>query len=232
MLVRGTSGRPGLSLLEVIVSLIVLLFSLVAIGELVNFGSDRALEARYYQHAAFLCQAKLAELAIGDISLQSQSEQSFKDANSDWTWSADCANDTGVDGLWRVQVTVYRETPYGQKISVSLNKFLIDPAKRGSTFDSPPDPLVQLDPNYKPPPSSSQGSTGGTAKSGGSNTSGLSKGAGNAKFGGGPKTGGAGGPPTTGGTKTGPTMGGTPGGTGGTPGVGSKTGGTKGGKGG
>ena len=172
MLVRASAKRPGLSLLEVIVSLIILLFSLVAIGALVNFGSDRALEARYYQHAAFLCQSKLAELAIGDISLQSQAEQSFKDANSDWLWSADCAEDTGVDGLWRVQVTVCREAPNGQKISVSLNKFLIDPAKRGSTFDSPPDPMVQLDPNYKPPSSSSQSSSGnGTAKTGGSNTS-------------------------------------------------------------
>jgi hypothetical protein len=232
MLVRGRKNRPGLSLLEVLVALTILLFSLIAIGHLITFGNDRALESRFYQQAAFLCQSKLAELAIGEVALQNQSDQSFTDANADWNWSVDCNQVTDVDGLWRVQVTVSRDMPTGEKLSVSLNKFLIDPGSRGSTFDSPPDPMVQLDPNYTPPPSSSKSSQG-TANSGGSSSSGTSKTGGTPPMGTGPKTGGPGGP-TAGGTKTGPTMGGTPGGGAkGATGTGNKTTGpTKTGKGG
>ena len=59
------STRPGLSLLEVVVSLAILLFSVVALYQLVAMGSDRALDVRLPGMSGVELQRWLAELHCG-----------------------------------------------------------------------------------------------------------------------------------------------------------------------
>src|SRR5262245_30909307 len=74
--------RRGLTLLEVIIALAIFLFSLVAIGRLVMFAGDRAMDIQGRE--AQLCQAKLAELTSGVTPLTS-AEGDFDEA-PDWHW--------------------------------------------------------------------------------------------------------------------------------------------------
>jgi len=137
MLAPRPRTRTGLTLLEVIVSLAIFLMALVAIIELMNFGTERALEARFTHHAAFLCQSKLNEMAAGSIGLASAGEASFDDGGLTWNWTADCT-DTDVPYVKKVTVSVYRDSGYGRQVNVTLSKMVIDPSKRGSSGDSPP----------------------------------------------------------------------------------------------
>ena len=117
--------RRGITLLEVIVAMAIFLFSLVAIYQLASFGNARALDVKEHAKASLLCQAKLAELVIG-------AETPFPD-DPDWQYEVS-ADDGAVDGLKKVRVTVKRERD-GRVMEVSLSRMILDPARRGSTFD-------------------------------------------------------------------------------------------------
>jgi general secretion pathway protein I len=143
MLTPRLATRHGLTLLEVIVSLAIFLFALIAIGQLMSFATDRLLDARYTQHAAFLCQSKLSEVSIGSIALQSQGESDFDDGGLTWKWTLDCNQNNNVANLWTVKVKVYRDGGYGQQVAVTMTKMIIDPNYRGSTYDQPPQSAVQ-----------------------------------------------------------------------------------------
>jgi len=132
--------RAGITLLEVIVSLAIFLFSIVALAHLVNVATDRALQAQLKQQAGFMCQSKLAEIAAGAESLTSQNDAAFPES-ADWQWSSECSEAT-VPGLWKVKVRVSRTIPSG-RIEVALTQFVLDPALRGSTSDPAPMAAVE-----------------------------------------------------------------------------------------
>jgi len=71
---RKITARPGLSLLEVLVALAVFLFSLIALGQLLSIGADRAKDVEYQAQALHICQSKIAELAAGSLPMNSQSD--------------------------------------------------------------------------------------------------------------------------------------------------------------
>jgi type II secretion system protein I len=121
--------RQGLSLLEVIVSLAIFLFSLVAISRLIDQGVDQAVELDLRAQASMIAQSKLAEVTSGAIGLTGQESQLEED--SAWTWKLDAEADT-IPGLYRVKVTVTREDR-GNKIEVTLSQYVLDPTKRGGT---------------------------------------------------------------------------------------------------
>lgn len=121
--------RQGLSLLEVIVSLAIFLFSLVAISRLIDQGVDQAVELDLRAQASMIAQSKLAEVTSGAIGLTGQESQLEED--SAWTWKLDAEADT-IPGLYRVKVTVTREDR-GNKIEVALSQYVLDPTKRGGT---------------------------------------------------------------------------------------------------
>ena len=67
---RGRAGgRPGLTLLEVLVALAIFLLSFAAISQLVTTAGHRALEARRKEEAARLARSKLAEVFAGAVPL-------------------------------------------------------------------------------------------------------------------------------------------------------------------
>lgn len=127
--------RAGLSLLEVIVSMAVFLFSLVSLGFLLNVSGNMALAANFKSHAASLAQTILAEVAAGSIGLDGQSDVPFED-DPDYHWSLQ--SEQGVaDGLHNVTVKVSRTMPGGQPVEVSLSQMVLDPRKVGTVYDTP-----------------------------------------------------------------------------------------------
>jgi type II secretion system protein I len=125
--------RAGITLLEVIVSMAIFLFSIVFISQLVSIGSARALDVELHAKASILCQSKLAELMIGAEEIASVSSTAFKD-EPEWQYEIE-ASDADAPGLKKVKVAVRQERPDGRSIEVILSRLILDPAVRGTTFD-------------------------------------------------------------------------------------------------
>jgi Tfp pilus assembly protein PilV len=126
--------RRGITLLEVVVSLAIFLFSLTAITQLVIFSSDNIVQANLRTQAGLLCQSKLNEFLAGTMSFDSSS--GTFDVDPGWQWSVDCTPDNTVSNLWQVNVVVKREHA-GRTVEVSLSQLVFDPTQRGSTIDVP-----------------------------------------------------------------------------------------------
>jgi len=158
----GSTARPrrgGLTLLEVVIALAILLFSVAAISQLLAIGHQRAIEVQQRAIGTMLCQRKLAELTIGAESLNSSGYAAFPEEGMDqWQWKVD-ATQGGVGGLWNVQVTVKFEGEDNQGIEVQMGQMILDPTLRGS--------------NQNPPPTSTSSSSG-TGPTDTSGTSGSS----------------------------------------------------------
>jgi hypothetical protein len=134
------SGRPGLSLLEVLTALAIFLMSLIALGQLITMSGERAVEVQMQSQASQLSQSKLAEIVSGAVSLSSQSG-SF-DEDPDWNYEIQAEQDSAITGLWRVQVKVSRDLGDGNTIESTVNQMILDPSLRGSTSDPVPSPTA------------------------------------------------------------------------------------------
>jgi type II secretion system protein I len=195
---RRNGARRGISLLESLVSLAILLISLVAINRLLDTAGMQANRVRERSLAAQLCQSKLAEIVAGVP--QSGQSGDFEELPG-WEWSTDTAQHE-ITGVLTVRVSVRRK---GDDVAAfSLDQLVLDPSRRGSAFDtatpSGSDATGQ-DSSGSPSSSGSMGTTGSTPSTGGTTTR--------------PSTGGTT-PPPTGGTSRPPTGGTTAPPTGGT----------------
>src|SRR5262249_53293958 len=122
-------GRRGLTLLEVIVAMAIFLVALAALGQLIQFGADRAMETEYQAMALQKAQSKMAELMVGSEALGSQTDSSFaNDDTGQWRWSVE-ADEDEIQKLWHVKVTVYRQLGDG-KVEVTLSRYVLDPSVR------------------------------------------------------------------------------------------------------
>lgn len=130
----GSNRRPGLSLLEVLLALAIFLMSLVAVGGLIDFGSDRGEAASMQAAGTRLAQSKLAEVEAGAIDLAAGGEGTFDD-EPDWHWSVD-----STAGQWpnvySVTVRVWRDT--GKHHEVSISQTVFDPAQMGKGAEAQP----------------------------------------------------------------------------------------------
>lgn len=144
--------RPGLSLIEVLVSLAIFLMSLAGLAYLLTIAGNHALEAQYRSEAAQLAQSKLAEVQAGAVPLQSGGG-SFDD-EPDYHWSLE-AQQGSVQGLWNVTVRVQRQRPDGSQVEVALSQMVLDPSGVGSTQDVPPADTTTAAPSSSTPGSSS-----------------------------------------------------------------------------
>src|SRR5262245_26135864 len=121
--------RRGLSLVEVIASLAIFLFSLIAIGQLLNFAGSLAAEARTRGTAARLAQSKLAEVVAGAVALQGASGTCEDEPDYEWQVAAEPG---ASDMLHNVTVTVSRKDADGHVVSVSLSQMVLDPQRVGN----------------------------------------------------------------------------------------------------
>lgn len=123
--------RSGLSLIEVMLSLAILLMSLAAIGQLVTMGSDRGLDARFTMRGTRLAESKMAEVEVGAIKLDAASGGgSFEGDDSAWSWSCD-VQPGGPPNLFQVTVKVTRDVR-GTPFEISIGRMLFDPSLVGS----------------------------------------------------------------------------------------------------
>lgn len=117
--------RRGLTLLEVLVSLVIFVGAMAAIGQLVSSGVRGALRSRFQSEACMLCEAKLNEVVAGIVPLQTM-QQTYPDDNH-WAWSL-VVSPAPVPGLLRAEVTVKRQgTNARGDISYNLVRYVRDP---------------------------------------------------------------------------------------------------------
>jgi type II secretion system protein I len=175
MRLRPAARRPGMSLLEVLGATAIFLMSIVAIGELMSSSTDQAVEVRYRSRATRLCQSKLNEFASGVEQLSGATSGDF-DEEAGWSWKADVTNDGTAANLYKVTVTVTRDSPTGP-VEIAMSQYIFDPLQRG-----------QLTATQSTPDTSASGSGSGTGSSGsgsGGASGGGGSGAGGAMGGGG-----------------------------------------------
>jgi Tfp pilus assembly protein PilV len=118
-----------LSLIEVLLALTILLLSLVAIGRLVDIGSDNSTDARMHVRGTRLAQAKMAEVEAGVISLQGGASGTFDDEPG-WSFTVETEQQSALN-LYRVTVKVNRDVR-GKPFEITLSQFLLDPTRMGT----------------------------------------------------------------------------------------------------
>src|SRR5262245_26970055 len=158
MRLRPAARRPGLSLLEVLGATAIFLLSIVAIGELMNSSTDQAQDVQFRSRATRLCQSKLNEFSAGVEQVSGSSSGTF-DEEPAWEWRAEVTSETTAVNLYRVKVTVSRETSRGL-IEVRMTQLIFDPQQRGHITATQPAPATT------DPAASGSGSTGSGAAPG------------------------------------------------------------------
>ncbi len=123
---RG-SGRSGLTLFEVLLSLAILAASLAAIGQLISNGVRGAVKSHLKTEAIIRCQSQMAELMAMSEPMPNVSEQPFAD-DPKWTWSV-TSSETDAEGLASLVVTVSHAAENGVgRVSYSLSRLYRDPS--------------------------------------------------------------------------------------------------------
>ena len=171
--------RSGMSLLEVLGATAIFLLSIVAIGELMSSSTDQAVDVQHRSRATRLCQSKLNEFTSGVEQLNGSTSGEFEE-EPEWSWQADVTTETSAPNLYRVRVTVSRETQHGV-IEVSMTQLIFDPQQRGQVTATAP---ATTDSGTTGSGSTGSGGSGMTGSSGGSGMAG-GPGAGASGFGGG-----------------------------------------------
>ena len=126
----GVRGRRGLSLLEVLIAMTILVLAIVAIGRLVDIGTDRGHDARAYNRGTRLAQGKMAEVEAGLVGVKDSSEGQFEGDDAGWAYSV-TSEGAGPPNLYTVTVRVTRSVQ-GRQVEIVLTQMIFDPALMGS----------------------------------------------------------------------------------------------------
>jgi len=128
-----------MTLLEVVLSLAIFLFSITAISQLLSLSTQAVVEGNQRSQAGMMCQSKLAEVLAGVLPFSGTGYAPFEE-DADWEWMMDCTQDTAnplsATGLWDVEIHV-RKTDR-PSTEVSLRQMIFDTSLKGSTLDAPP----------------------------------------------------------------------------------------------
>lgn len=120
-------SRRGLTLFEVLMSLVIFVGAMSAVGQLIHNGSRGALQSRLHLEATIHCEAKLSEVIAGAIPLQSVTDQAFPD-DASWSWSLVVAP-ASLPNLTSITVKVERTASNSMgRVKYSLTRLLRDPA--------------------------------------------------------------------------------------------------------
>jgi general secretion pathway protein I len=96
----------GFTLVEVMVALTIVAFSLTAIAASMNQMIDAANTMRERTYASWIAQNKIAELRLANVEPEVSSTSGEVDyANSQWSWRA-VVSETGLVSFYRVDVSV------------------------------------------------------------------------------------------------------------------------------
>ena len=98
--------QKGFTLVEVMVALIIVAFSLTAIAASMNQMIGAANTMRERTYASWIAQNKIAELRLANVIPEVSSTSGEVDyANSEWAWRA-VVSETGIDNFYRVDVSI------------------------------------------------------------------------------------------------------------------------------
>ncbi|MEM7431690.1 MAG: type II secretion system minor pseudopilin GspI [Pseudomonadota bacterium] len=123
----------GFTLLEVLIALAVIGITLAALAgkTLQMLDSANAMSERTY--ADWIAQNKIAELRLSNTLPEvSSSSGEVYYANLDWAWRA-VVSETGVENLYRVDVTVNRVIVDGDALSRTVTGFIGEPTPPGQS---------------------------------------------------------------------------------------------------
>ncbi|GAA4466746.1 type II secretion system protein [Novipirellula rosea] len=129
---HAAANRGGFSLLEILLSIAILGGSLAVLSQLALTGTDAAREARELSVARILCQTKLSEILLQNISPQSLPMSPVESADSGsmipFQYSVE-VQPAALDGLLAVRVTVEATDPDGGPAiaTYALTRWMIDP---------------------------------------------------------------------------------------------------------
>jgi hypothetical protein len=125
------SRRAGLSLVEVLLALTILMIGLGALSRLTDIGTERAADARAYTRGARLVQNKMAEVEAGVVGLDGATSGSFDGDDAGWEFTV-TPEPTGPPNLYNVTVRA-KYIRGGKPLEVALAQLVFDPAMTGST---------------------------------------------------------------------------------------------------
>lgn len=123
-------GECGFTLLEVMVALLIVASALAAMGTTMvrAIGDAGAMRDRTY--ASWIAQNKIVEMrAAGVVPKTGSTNGEVEYASSDWAWRA-TVNETGIDGLLRVDVEVSH--PGDDSPIRTVTGFIGEPVQPGS----------------------------------------------------------------------------------------------------
>lgn len=124
-LLTMNSRRLGMTLLEVMLALLVLVVAMGGIATLTSLGRQSGADARDLTMGQLLCEGKMAEIAAG-VTPPSNSKGSFPN-EPDWTFSV-TSSAAGTPGLLTVRVTVTQDpAAYSEPLEFALVRWIPDP---------------------------------------------------------------------------------------------------------
>lgn len=104
MIIRRS--KKGFTLVEVMVALTIVAFSLTAIAASMNQMIDAANTMRERTFASWIAQNKIAEMRLANVTPEVSSTSGEVDyANTEWSWRA-VISETGIEAFYRVDVSV------------------------------------------------------------------------------------------------------------------------------
>ena len=123
---RRRAARDGLSLLEVLLSIVILAASMSLLGELLRMGGQHATSAVELTRSQMYCESLLAEVTVGTLPAQSVSEAIIP-TDPEYQYSID-VQQRELEGLISVTVTVQsvNDTTWNPR-RARLTRWMIDP---------------------------------------------------------------------------------------------------------
>ncbi|MBT8091785.1 MAG: type II secretion system minor pseudopilin GspI [Gammaproteobacteria bacterium] len=97
----------GFTLVEVMVALTIVAFSLTAIAASMNQMIDAANAMRERTYASWIAQNKIAEMRLANVQPEvTETTGDVTYANSEWTWRA-VVSESGIEDFYRLEVSVF-----------------------------------------------------------------------------------------------------------------------------
>lgn len=128
--------RPGMSLLEVIVSTAIFFLSLVAIYGLLEVSQRSGVRARQRGQSLRICQARLAELVAGVIPLESSDGTDEQATDYQWQITVEPDGDSSGSLMKATAIAFHKNEPRDSR--VALTQIVLDPLFVGSLMDAVP----------------------------------------------------------------------------------------------
>ena len=103
---KSTRYARGFTIIEVMVALAIVAFSLTAVAAGVGQMIDTANARRERSYASWIAQNKIAEMRLANVIPEvSTTSGEVEFAGTEWAWEAE-VSETGVENLFRVDVSI------------------------------------------------------------------------------------------------------------------------------